>query len=142
MISHFGKRAALGVLSLSLAALIPAFPVWLHINKKEAELSPFELTMEDSRLASGQTVWVDARSERFFQEGHVTGAILLNEERWDDLLGGLFEAWNPGRTIVVYCDSGCEASHKVAQRLRDLGIEPAYVLKGGIDAWRNAQSRH
>ncbi|MBI4023445.1 MAG: hypothetical protein HY360_00595 [Verrucomicrobia bacterium] len=39
----------------------------------------------------------------------------------------------------IYCGGQeCQASRQVAGRLRESGIEPVYVLKGGWDAWRKA----
>ncbi|MBI4025525.1 MAG: rhodanese-like domain-containing protein [Verrucomicrobia bacterium] len=82
-------------------------------------------------------LWVDARSAKEFEQGHIPGAMRLNEDAWEELLAPFLEAWSAPRPVVVYCgDQPCEASRHVAGRLRDAGIKPVYVLKGGWDAWQ------
>jgi len=102
-------------------ACIPAAFAWVRLNAVTEVLSPDEPTIHDARLAAKDVVWVDARSEQDYQEVHVMGAISLNEEKWESGLGKLFEAWQPERTIVVYCNARCDASHRVADKLRDPG---------------------
>lgn len=124
-----------------LLACIPAAVAWSKLKAREEALLPDELTVHDSRMDAQNIVWVDARSEQDYAQGHVTGAILLTEEKWESQLGDLFQAWQPDQLIIVYCNAGCQASHKVADRLRDLGLEPIYVLKGGYDAWKQNLSK-
>jgi rhodanese-related sulfurtransferase len=127
------KRAAW----LAAVAALPAVLSWGRLSEADDRLLPYEVTLNDPRFPREDAVWVDARSREEYEQGHVTGAILLNEENWDSLLGNLFEAWKPPRAIIVYCNAGCQASQKVAERLRDLGIDPVYFLKGGYDAWKS-----
>ena len=81
--------------------------------------------------------WVDGRSRAKFDEGHIPGAVLLNEDEWDRLVPAFLEAWEPEKIIVVYCDGGsCDASHAVARRLReDLKLENVRVLIGDWKRW-------
>jgi thiosulfate sulfurtransferase len=134
------KHALRNTTILVMLAIVPATFSWIRLNKIDHDLLPYEVTLNDPRLPKGDLVWVDARSIEEYEQGHVSGAILLNEEKWDSMLGNLFQAWQPPRTIIVYCDAGCQASQKVAQRLRDLGIEPVYTLKGGYEAWKRSQA--
>jgi rhodanese-related sulfurtransferase len=88
--------------------------------------------------AWGESVlWADARRQADFDRAHVPGALALNEDEWDALLPALLERWTPDRRVVVYCDGGaCKASQQVAARLRDAGIAPVYILRGGWPAWK------
>ena len=89
----------------------------------------------------GDTVlWVDARPEEAFARGHIPGAILLNEDEWDAQLRTFLTAWSPERKIVVYCSAqSCNASHAVAERLRnEAGLQNIYVLEGGWEGWQKA----
>jgi rhodanese-related sulfurtransferase len=63
----------------------------------------------------------------------VAGAVSLTVADFDNQLGAFLDVWEPGRRVVVYCDSAdCGASHEVAARLRDeAGIQEVYVLTGG-----------
>lgn len=134
------NRALKMAVSLAVLAAAPAGFSWIRLRAADQALTPYEVIVNDPRLPKGDLIWVDARSRDEYDRGHVPGAILLNEENWNSLLGNLFEAWQPPRTIVVYCNVGCQTSQKVADRLRDLGIEPVYVLKGGYDAWKTNEA--
>ena len=130
------KTAATQTAVLLLLALVPA--AWCCFKTKPVEetLQPYEVRIDDPRLSRWQTLWIDARSHEDYDAGHIDGAVLLNEEGWDKMLADVFQVWKPERPIIVYCSAGCEESAKIALRLRDLGLEPVYFLKGGYEAWK------
>ena len=100
------------------------------VAKDEVELAQTE--------AWGDTVmWVDARPDAQYEQEHIPGATLLNEDRWQELLPPILNAWAPDKRVVVYCSSqSCAASHEVARRLRDeIGLPNVFVLHGGWEAW-------
>lgn len=130
------KTLRLQTAALMLVALVPAIWCWLRIKPVEEALQPYEITISDPRLSTWQPLWIDARSRENYNAGHIHGAILLNEQGWDGMLSKVFEAWKPDRPIIVYCTAGCEESAKVALRLRDLGLEPVYFLRGGYETWK------
>lgn len=118
--------------------LNPATPPWSPVA-----LGPGEVNLEMVRARDGGVLWVDARSGAEFAEDHIPGAVLLNEDRFDERLPGLLEAWDGEAAFVVYCDSRrCGASAEVARRLReDLGLPEVYVLKEGWRGWVEARDR-
>jgi rhodanese-related sulfurtransferase len=134
-------KVSRGAIVLILLSAIPAAFAWMRLSVATETLLPGELSIQDTRLAAKDVVWVDARPEVAYKEGHVPGAVSLDEEKWDTGLEKLFETWQPERLIVVYCNAGCEASHKVADKLRDLGLDPIFVLKGGYEAWKQAHPK-
>lgn len=88
-------------------------------------------------------VWIDARPKTKYDEGHVKGAFLLNEQ--DDfsaLLEPIFHeiANNSDKQFVVYCASdSCAASKRVAELLREtVGVPDVWVLNGGVEPLRKA----
>ena len=83
-------------------------------------------------------LWIDARAEEQFDGGHVPGAMLLNEDDWNTLLPKVLAVWSPGRKLVVYCSrQTCNASHEVAERLRnEAGLKNVFVLQGGWEEWQ------
>ena len=103
----------------------------------EPELLAGEIRLLDAKVLD--VIWVDARKEADYEAGHIPGAILLNEDDWDNGLIRLMEQWlgNP-RPIIIYCsDAGCGTSKRVAERLRrDLPDTEIYSLKGGWNAWQ------
>ena len=90
--------------------------------------------------ASQPVLWVDARSKVEYAVAHIPGALLLNEDDWDDLLPKVLETWQPGNVVVVYCSSqSCHTSEEVAQRLsKEVGLPGVQFLRGGWEARKGA----
>lgn len=128
------KEAAI----IGLIAILPASLAWARWQASSADLAPFEVVLGDSRIVQDEVLWLDARPRAEFEDSHITGAVLLNEQEWDSQLVHVFDVWQPETPIVVYCDAGCQSSEKVALRLRDMGVEPVYFLRGGYDAWKKS----
>ena len=89
----------------------------------------------------GDVIWIDARPEEQFMAEHVPGALLLNEQGFDQQLFQYLDLLQTNqKPIVVYCSGAkCEASRHVLERLKQtLPIENAFVLKGGWKSWKDA----
>ena len=125
------------LLGLALLPALVSGALQLQWNA-QPPLAPGEIHLATAQMWGDQVQWVDARPRAKFEHAHIPGALLLNEDEWDTLIAPFLDAWNPDKTIVVYCDGGsCEASHKVAERIRtDLKIGNVYVLTGGWSAWQ------
>lgn len=131
-----------GALLLGLA-LLPAAGEALYFRDKiswhsrvaESDLVAVNL----ARNWGASVIWVDARPDVDFERDHVPGAILLNEDRWNELLPQfLQQQWSPEKKIVVYCSSqSCNVAGDVARRLREEAKLPneIRVLKGGWEEW-------
>ncbi len=124
-------------LIIGLLAVVPAgVSAFLHPNRPPfdggAQRVP-EVSYTEVKTWAEEPVWVDARKPADFHAGHVPGAVPLTVSDFDQQLGTFLDAWEPGRRVVVYCDSAdCGASQEVAARLRDeAGIQQVYVLAGG-----------
>ncbi|MDH4452346.1 MAG: rhodanese-like domain-containing protein [Verrucomicrobiota bacterium] len=86
---------------------------------------------------NGDVLWIDARIQEQFDAGHVPGALLLNEQKFDEHLFGHLDALQANtKPIIIYCSAAkCEASRHVLERLKQtLPVENAFVLKGGWQA--------
>lgn len=98
-----------------------------------ARLLPIEPAELATRLASGRATLVDIREPDEFARAHVKGA--LNRPLSD------FEAAHltiePGRHVVFTCRTGMRTGAN-CDRLADRIDGQAYVLNGGLDAWRAA----
>lgn len=124
---------------LAVAVLPAAVAAWLHPhapawNREKAGVAEVGAAWVAERHAAA--LWVDARSEAAFRRDGIAGAVPLNEDKWDDLMGGFVAAWRPGAVVVVYCDRHCNSSQEVARRLRrEMQIDNVVVLRGGREAW-------
>jgi len=108
--------------------------VFMELRRKAAgitSLDPPELV----KLVNGDAVVVDLRSADAFARGHIVNAknIPLDElQAGSDKLDQL-----KTRPIIAVCDSGSSSTRAVAA-LRKSGIESVYDLRGGINAWTQA----
>jgi rhodanese-related sulfurtransferase len=129
------------ILILAALALAPGVGEAIYFRQKiswQSSILPSELvTVDQARTWAGNAIWVDARPDEEFARDHVPGALLLNEDRWNELLPQFLAVWSPGKKVVVYCSSlSCNASREVARRLRkEAQLSDVFVLKGGWEAW-------
>lgn len=76
------------------------------------------------------TTLIDVRSKQEYDEGHISGSILIPvdelENRSDEL--------SKDQTVIVYCKVGMR-SNSAAQILKDKGFKDIYDVEGGITAW-------
>lgn len=96
----------------------------------------------------GDVIWIDARIREQFEAGHVPGAISLNEQNFkDEIINHLEtfqqEAMIKNKPVVIYCGSEkCKASKKIRDELNHImPIENIFVLKGGWQAWKQANKK-
>ena len=128
-------------------AFLPAAGQALYLRDQVSWRSPVPasemVTIADARGWGSNAIWIDARPEAEFAQGHVPGAMLLNEDRWNELLPPMLAAWSPEKRVVVYCASeSCGSSREVARRLRnDAQLKNVFVLEGGWEAWRGAEKK-
>jgi queuine tRNA-ribosyltransferase len=87
-----------------------------------------------SAIRGGEpTEVVDVRDAPSFRSGHARGAVHMPLRE----LGIRLSELSPDARLVVYGDSE-EAARRGVLFLRDRGLEDAWVLVGGLDAWRRA----
>src|SRR5437762_11614735 len=95
------------------------------------------VSVDRAREWGESTIWIDARPDDQFARDHVPGAILLNEDRWNELLPQFLAVWSPGKKVIVYCSAqSCDLAREVAERLRKKAqLLDGFVLDGGWEAW-------
>ena len=99
-------------------------------NFENTDVQGFATLMEDSSV-----VILDVRTAAEFAEGHIPGAILIDQGQ-SDFMEKAQAALPTEKTIAVYCRSG-RRSANAAGRLADAGYK-CVNLKGGIVAWKEA----
>lgn len=130
-------------IALILLAFVPAIGQAFYFRDRASWQAPVPasemVTVEKAREWGDNAIWVDARPEEDFSREHVPGAVLLNEDRWNELLPQFLATWSPGKKVVVYCSTqSCNLALEVARRLRNQTQPPmqnVYVLKGGWEEW-------
>lgn len=81
-------------------------------------------------------VFVDARQEQDYEQGHILGAIHLGPDV-DPLPTSVITYLKDFSTIVTYCDtkSGCSLSTQLAKRLSEQSVSGVRILEGGFVDW-------
>jgi L-ascorbate metabolism protein UlaG (beta-lactamase superfamily)/rhodanese-related sulfurtransferase len=100
-------------------------------NYENADVRAFSELMETSNV-----VVLDVRTADEFAEGHIEGAINIDQGK-DDFMQKAKSALTTDKTIAVYCRSG-RRSANAAGRLAAEGYK-CVNLKGGITAWQDAK---
>lgn len=127
--------------ALILLAFLPAIGEAIYYRHQVSWQSPVPasetVTVDLARSWGDNALWVDARPDNEFERDHVPGAIQLNEDRWNDLLGPFLATWSPEKKVVVYCSTqSCNLAIEVARRLRnEAQIKDVFVLQGGWEEW-------
>jgi len=128
-------------LLLMALAVVPAVGEAIYFREKvswKSRIAASEIVDLDLARSWGDTViWVDARPDEEFQHDHIPGAILLNEDRWNELLPQFLMQWAPEKKVVVYCSTkSCNLAGDVARRLREEAqLKQVFVLEGGWEEW-------
>jgi rhodanese-related sulfurtransferase len=94
---------------------------------------------QDPRRQLEQIIMVDARNRRYYEEGHIPGALHLDHFYPDQTLAEVLPAALAAELVVVYCNGGdCEDSEFVAIFLREAGVpgDRLRVYLGGMSEWR------
>jgi 3-mercaptopyruvate sulfurtransferase SseA len=84
-------------------------------------------------------LFVDARPQGQFAQGHIRGALSLPWQEVDRYFVETADRLGGTKTIITYCDGeSCELSHELALFLKDMGFEDVRVLVNGWSVWRQA----
>ena len=113
----------------------------LRVNEKGLQFvdsNSVALLFHDPRVASDRVIFMDARDEERYKEGHVPGAYEFDPYHPEKYLATVLSVCLAAEQIVVYCTgSDCEDSQFAALTLRDAGIanQKLFVYAGGITEW-------
>lgn len=79
------------------------------------------------------TLLLDVREDREFEEGHIKGARHIPLGQLNERVAEIEKYKN--KHVVAYCRTG-NRSASACSRLRKLGFESVYNLRGGITSWQ------
>src|SRR6267154_363538 len=94
---------------------------------------------QDPKFQSDSIIFIDARPDDHYQEGHIPRAYQFDHFHPESYLATIIPACQRAEQIVVYCNGGdCEDSEHAAIALRESGAaakEKLFVYPGGIKDW-------
>ncbi len=81
-------------------------------------------------------LFVDAREETLFNEGHIQGAVSLFVYDYNKNFAAFMARYPKDQPIVTYCSGReCEDSHTLARYLKEDGYTHVRVFVDGYPAW-------
>ena len=92
----------------------------------------------DPRFQRSLVVFIDARDEELYQQGHIPGAYEFDPYHPEKYFDTILPLCQQAEQIVVYCNGGdCDDSESAALLLRDVGIpnQKLFIFGGGIAEW-------
>lgn len=95
---------------------------------------------EASRLfREDAAIFVDARLESQYAEGHIQGALNIPWQDVDRYFVETADRLGSVPTVITYCDGeSCDLSHELALFLQKMGIADVRVLVNGWTVWQQA----
>ena len=101
-------------------------------QKKEIDSVARAKTLFDK----GDVLFVDARSQNQYGNGHIPGAVSLPVGQFEERIESFVNRYPPEQPIVTYCSGRtCEDSHDLAQLLSDLGFTNVRIFIDGFPGW-------
>jgi len=102
----------------------------------EPSISGIDINLAQKLFENGM-MFIDARAEEYFFEGHIPGAICSDD--FDSLTQKLEDLISMDDSFVVYCgDDDCGSSEDLAYELQAYGFNNIYLFKGGWKEWQNS----
>ena len=112
----------------------------VHFSHEFQEVSFKEVKaiFEDPNTRAGVNLFIDARGDDAYADGHIPGAIQCDHYRFDEYFDGVFSLTECAEKVVVYCSGGeCEDSVLLCRDLLgvDVCYEKLYLFRGGCVEW-------
>ncbi len=106
---------------------------------KEITLDDVRDVVNDPETAQGLNVFIDARKDDDFAEGHIPGAIPCFPYEIDRCIDRAMAAVNGAMKVIVYCGGGdCEDSIFMCRELVNAGapFDAIHLFAGGWNEWK------
>ena len=85
------------------------------------------------------TVILDVRTRSEFEESHITGSVNVpvQDESFEDMVAKL----DPNKRYIVHCTANhyIGRTNSALKSMQNFGFKHLYSLKGGYDAWKDAE---
>jgi len=119
---------------------IPLFCSWsekIAENTFSEYVTTVSVDVAAALFSSNNAVFIDARPESMYNEGHIQGALCLPWHLAEEKCFDVIENIPPEKEIITYCDGvTCDLCDKLAEFLCDLGFENVRALVNGWTVWK------
>jgi rhodanese-related sulfurtransferase len=120
-------------------ALIGAWSVDARFSEAAGDSLVIGLEEAERLFQQDAAIFVDARPQSQYAEGHIRGALSLPWQEVDRYFIQTAERLEGAAMIITYCDGeSCDLSHELALFLKEMGFENVRVLVNGWGVWQQA----
>jgi rhodanese-related sulfurtransferase len=104
-----------------------------------SNMEMISLAQAKDLLESQHALFIDARHEFDYQEGHIRGAVNIPLKEFDIHITRLSKI-SKDKLLVVYCDGAeCNSSIELTVKLIESGFTNVKVFFGGWQEWNSAK---
>jgi rhodanese-related sulfurtransferase len=97
------------------------------------------LAKAEELFESHNALFIDARHEFDYQEGHIRGAVNVALKKFDTQISRLNNI-PKDKLLIVYCDGAeCNSSIELTLKLMESGFTNVKVFFGGWQEWNSAK---
>ena len=105
------------------------------LNRKLSGINPIGTTQAIQIVNQQQGRFLDIREESEFNKEHIADSVSMPLSSLADNLASLKD---PEQPIILVCASG-QRARSAAKQLRSKDFAEIYVLKGGLNTWKEAK---
>lgn len=103
--------------------------------KQKIDVIPLAVALE--KFQTGNNYFIDARSAKDFDQGHIAGAVSIPFESLDEKFMILVELIDASGELVVYCSNReCDDALLLAIELQAIGASNLVLYIDGFDLWK------
>ena len=85
----------------------------------------------------GHVLFIDARSQDNFEQGHIARAVSLPLGQYDEKINTFLSRHALDQPLITYCSGRtCEDSHNLARLLSEAGFTDVRIFIDGFPAWK------
>ena len=108
-------------------------------SKSEPQVWPIGTIEAKQLFDDGDCIFLDAREPKYYEEGHIAGALSWPSESFDAKLERFQDLIPLDKCVVAYCSGGaCDESSHLATSLIVEGWQEVYLYESGFDEWKVA----
>jgi rhodanese-related sulfurtransferase len=136
--------AAASLIGLAVNLVSPKGISLLYAPPKEVLVAGVKIPLIDEIKAyeyykSGEALFLDARKEDDFADGHVKGAIFFPEPEKEERYAQNQALMPEEAVIILYCSGPeCDMAEKTAEFLTQLGYKKLMIMSAGFPGWKGA----
>jgi rhodanese-related sulfurtransferase len=85
---------------------------------------------------TGEFIIVDARNSDYWKKSKIGNSINIFPYEDESIVINKILDLPHDKKIIVYCDGGnCDSSHKIAEMMKNFGLENVFIYTGGWEEW-------